>query len=332
MIDGYLIFLVFMLKYIKKHLEKRLTMSVTSDTVGRFAPSPSGYTHLGNLASYLLAWLDARSVGGSIILRIEDLDLNRCSESFAEQIADDLQFLGLDWDNELRPEFYQSRRTSMYEDIFRQLMKHDMLYPCYCSRSQRLAASAPHPGEYSHDTGCRCKYLSYYERLQLEKAGKTPAWKIRVPDKEIVFTDGHYGAVRQNLADDGDFIVRRSDGVFAYQLAVSFDDMAMGVNRVVRGRDLLNSTAKQIWLINELGGIPPEYCHAPLLISESGKKLSKRDGDLSIIQLRKSYSAEEIIGFLAKQLNIGDCKPTGVQELLNRFDWSLIPKNDIILK
>lgn len=303
-----------------------------STVTGRFAPSPSGVMHLGNLSSYLLAWLDARSKDGKIILRIEDLDPDRCSREFALQLADDLRFLGLDWDNEPTPDYYQSSRTALYEDIFEQLLKRDMLYPCYCSRSQRLAASAPHPGEAAHDTGCKCRHLSLSERLELEKQGKRPAWKIRVPDKDIVFTDGHYGLIKQNLADDGDFIIRRSDGVFAYQLAVSFDDMDMGVSRVVRGRDLLSSTARQMWLISELGGTPPEYCHAPLLISEAGRKLSKRDGDLNMLNLRQSHTAEEILGYLAAQLGLGDGTPVSAQELLQTFDWSLVPKNDITIK
>lgn len=307
-------------------------MNTKCGIVGRFAPSPSGIMHLGNLASYLLAWLDARSCGGKIILRIEDLDPDRCSSSYAMQIADDLSFLGLDWDNKLSEKYYQSRRTELYEEIFEQLLSRDMLYPCYCSRSQRLAASAPHPNEATRDAGCRCKHMTADERREAEACGRKPAWKISVPDKEIVFTDSHYGTVRQNLADGGDFIIRRSDGVFAYQLAVSFDDMAMGVNRVVRGRDLLDSTAKQIWLINELGGTPPSYCHAPLLIAQGGRKLSKRDNDLNMKNLRESHSAEEILGLLTRQLNLGSGEPVSAKELLNSFDWSRVPKDDIVIK
>ncbi len=307
-------------------------MYKNANLTGRFAPSPSGVMHLGNLSSYLLAWLDARSQGGKIILRIEDLDPDRCSKDYAMQLADDLLFLSLDWDNELISDYYQSSRTALYEDIFGQLLKRGMLYHCYCSRSQRLAASAPHPGECTHDTGCRCRHLSSSERLELEKQGKRPAWKIHVPEKEIAFTDGHYGVIMQNLADDGDFIIRRSDGVFAYQLAVSFDDMDMGVDRVVRGRDLLSSTARQIWLISELGGTPPEYCHTPLLLSKDGRKLSKRDGDLNMLSLRQKHSAEEILGYLAARLGLGDGTPISAQELLQTFDWSNVPKNDIIIK
>ena len=186
-----------------------------ANLTGRFAPSPSGVMHLGNLSSYLLAWLDARSKDGKIILRIEDLDPDRCSKGYVKQLADDLRFLGLDWDNKLSDEYYQSSRTALYEDVFERLLKRDMLYPCYCSRSQRLAASAPHPGECTHDTGCRCRHLSHSERLELEKQGKRPAWKIHVPEKVIIFTDGHYGMINQNLADEGDFIIRRADGVYA---------------------------------------------------------------------------------------------------------------------
>ena len=303
-----------------------------ANLTGRFAPSPSGVMHLGNLSSYLLAWLDARSKDGKIILRIEDLDPDRCSKGYVKQLADDLRFLGLDWDNKLSDEYYQSSRTALYEDVFERLLKRDMLYPCYCSRSQRLAASAPHPGECTRDTGCRCRHLSHSERLELEKQGKRPAWKIHVPEKVIIFTDGHYGVISQNLADDGDFIIRRSDGVYAYQLAASFDDMDMGVDRVVRGRDLLSSTARQIWLISQLGGTPPEYCHAPLLISKDGRKLSKRDGDLNILSLRQNHSLEEILGYLAAQLGLGDGTPVCAQKLLQTFDWSLVPNDDIIIK
>ena len=153
---------------------------------------------------------------------------------------------------------------------------------------------------------------------------------MKVPDKRISFADGHYGKFEENLADSGDFIVKRSDGVFAYQLAVSFDDMDMGINRVVRGRDLLGSTARQIWLISELGGKPPEYCHAPLLIS-GAKKMSKRSGELNMEHLRSRFSPEELIGYMARLLGFSSGEPTSANELLNFFSWDKIGKNDIII-
>lgn len=298
---------------------------------GRYAPSPSGILHLGNMTTSLLTWLDSRSAGGSIVLRMEDLDPERSSAAFASQIAADLKLLGLDWDRGYPQHKYsQSNRTELYEDVFGILMRRNMLYPCYCSRSERLAASAPHPGEVYRDPCCKCRYLSRLEREELEAKGRRPAWKVKVPDKRIYFADGHYGAFEENLAAGGDFIIKRSDGVFAYQLAVSFDDMDMGISRVVRGRDLLDSTARQIWLISELGGRPPEYCHAPLLVSGAGK-MSKRSGELNMEYLRTRFSPEEFLGHMARILGLSSGAPTSAEELLNVFSWDKISKNDIMI-
>lgn len=310
-------------------------MASEFSVTGRFAPSPSGVMHLGNLASSLLAWLDAKADGGEMILRMEDLDPERSYRDCAVRIADDLSRLGLYWDRgwsaDTENEYAQSRRTPLYEDVFEQLMRRDMLYRCYCSRSQRLAAAAPHPGESTHDPGCRCRYLSAEQRRELERSGRRPAWKVKVPDRCIRFRDGVYGEFCENLTDSGDFIIRRSDGVFAYQLAVSFDDMDMGVSRVVRGRDLLGSTARQIWLITELGGTPPEYRHAPLLTASDKRKLSKRDGDLNMLTLSERYSPEELLGLLSGLLGLGDGSPCTASELLEVFEWSKVPRNDILI-
>ncbi len=311
-------------------------MNENKNAIGRFAPSPSGIMHLGNIASALLAWLDARSRGGKIVLRIEDLDPDRCSNELAVKIAEGFKSLGLVWDsgweNKPSDKYAQSNRTELYNDIFDILQKRDAVYPCYCTRNQRLAASAPHQADKLSDFGCKCRYLSKLERRELEKAGRKPAWKIKAPDKIVSFTDGHYGKFSENLSDTGDFIIKRSDGVFAYQLAVSFDDMDMGVNRVVRGRDLISSTARQIWLIEELGGKAPQYCHAPLLTALDKRKLSKRDGDLNIDELTKRFSTEEIFGLLSSYLNISDGKPTSAEGLIEGFDWSKVPKEDIVIK
>ena len=289
--------------------------------------------HLGNLAACLLAWLDIRKLGGRLIFRMEDLDPERSSAEFAQNIASALTRLGLNWDEGYPAAGYsQGERTALYEDVFGQLLKKDMLYPCYCSRSERLAASAPHPGEPRTDPGCKCRHFSAAQRRELEAAGRCPAWKIKVPDKTISFTDGHYGSFSEKLADSGDFIIKRSDGVFAYQLAVSFDDMDMGIDRVVRGRDLLSSTARQIWLISELGGTAPQYCHAPLLVTDGSRKLSKRFGDLNTDALLERYSPEELLGYIAGLLGISDGSAESADRLLERFSWDSVARDDIIIK
>lgn len=308
-------------------------MDITGNNTGRYAPSPSGVMHLGNLAACLLAWLDIRKLGGRLIFRMEDLDPERSSAEFAQNIASALTRLGLNWDEGYPDAGYsQGERTALYEDVFGQLLRKDMLYPCYCSRSERLAASAPHPGEQRTDPGCKCRHFSAAQRRGLEAAGRRPAWKIKVPDKTISFTDGHYGSFSENLAESGDFIIKRSDGVFAYQLAVSFDDMDMGIDRVVRGRDLLSSTARQIWLISELGGTAPQYCHAPLLVTDGSRKLSKRFGDLNTDALLKRYSPEELLGYIAGLLGISDGSAESAGSLLEHFSWDSVAKDDIIIK
>lgn len=299
---------------------------------GRFAPSPSGQLHMGNLASFLLAWLDARCAGGGLIFRMEDLDPDRSSKKSEESIAHALEVFGLGWDEGYPDAGYsQSERSEKYDVVFDLLLRRDLLYPCYCSRSERLAASAPHPGEQRHDPGCKCRYLTASERRLLDKSGRKAAWKIKVPDKTISFCDGHYGEFSENLADSGDFIIKRSDGVYAYQLAVSFDDMDMGITRVVRGRDLLSSTARQIWLIETLGGSVPQYYHAPLIVGADGRKLSKRCGELSAEALLAKHSPEELLGHLAGLLGLTDGSCESAVGLLEFFDWTRVRKNDILI-
>lgn len=292
---------------------------------GRYAPSPSGILHLGNISTTLLAWLDVRALDGRLIFRLEDLDPQRSSRERSVRIFEDIKYLGLDWDEGWSPDgggiFAQSSRTKLYEDAFEQLNKKGLVYPCYCSRSQRLS-----------NEPCRCKELSYIQRSELETKGIKPAWKVKVPDIRVDFTDKHYGKQTERLRDSGDYIIKRSDGVFAYQLAVSYDDMDMGISRVVRGRDLLSSTTRQIWLIGELGGSAPEYCHAPLIMCADKRKLSKRFGDLSMDELRKKYSPEELIGILAKLLGLRDSpSPISAAELISDFDWRRVPTDDISL-
>ena len=313
-----------------------MAVSKTSrEPVGRFAPSPSGYLHLGNLLSSLLAWLDCRSLGGEMVFRLEDLDPARSGADYALAIAEDLRWLGLDWDRGWPedPSYAQSARTALYEEAFQTLQARGLLYPCWCSRSRRLAAaSAPHPGEAVSDCACRCSDLTEREREALLLSGRRPAWKLRSPDRPLAVDDGHYGLFTQNPAREaGDCIVRRSDGVYAYQLAVSVDDMRMGVTRVVRGRDLLSSAPRQKWLIETLGGTAPAYAHGPLLTGEKGK-LSKRLGSLNTRTLRRENRPEELVGRLAFLCGLIDWpEPVSARELIPVFSWAAVVTEDIPL-
>lgn len=302
------------------------------EAVGRFAPTPSGRMHLGNVFAALLAWLDARHAGGRLILRVEDLDTQRTSTAFAEQLMDDLLWLGLDWDEGgLMPEYRQSCRTAYYERAFRALEEKGLLYPCYCSRTERMAASAPHREDGAVVYSGKCFSLTPQERAKLEAAGKRPAWRVRCPDLEVTVEDGNCGRYVEDLAKDcGDFIVRRADGVFAYQLAVVVDDALMGINRVVRGRDLLCSAPRQAWLHQVLGYPPPRFFHVPLLLAPDGRRLAKRDRDLDMGALRARFSPEELTGLLAFWAGLLD-RPENVTagELVGEFTWAKVPKNDI---
>lgn len=301
---------------------------------GRFAPTPSGRMHLGNLLAALLAWLDVRSSRGELVLRIEDLDTQRTSAEFARQLMDDLRWLGLDWDEGgLEPRYMQSRRTVCYEEAFRVLEEKGLIYPCYCTRSERMAASAPHRDDGAVVYSGRCYHLTAPERAELERSGRRPAWRVRCPELEVALEDGNCGPYAENLAHDcGDFIVRRSDGVFAYQLAVVVDDALMGVNHVVRGRDLLCSAPRQAWLHQVLGYEPPEFFHTPLLLAPDGRRLAKRDRDLDMGALRERYTARELTGLLAFYAGLLD-RPEKVtaEELVPQFSWAKVPKNDVVV-
>lgn len=301
---------------------------------GRFAPTPSGRMHLGNLLAALLAWLDARSAGGELVLRIEDLDTQRTSPELAAQLMDDLRWLGLDWDEGgLAPEYMQSRRTARYEEAFRVLEERGLVYPCYCTRSERMAATAPHRDDGAVVYSGKCFSLTERERAALERQGRRPAWRVRCPCQVVALEDGNCGPYAENLARDcGDFIVRRSDGVFAYQLAVVVDDALMGVNHVVRGRDLLCSAPRQAWLHEVLGYRPPRFFHTPLLLAPDGRRLAKRDRDLDMGALRARYGPEELTGLLAFYAGLTD-RPEKVtaQELVPQFSWAKVPKNDVVV-
>ena len=300
-------------------------------TAGRYAPSPSGRMHLGNLMCCLLAWLSAKSKGGQVLLRIEDLDAVRCPRVYADAIQDDLAWLGLAADGPT-PTVYQSERSEIYQQYYDVLLKKGLVYPCFCSRSQLHAASAPHrsDGQVVYAGSCRGLSDAEVARRSLTRA---PAFRVQVPDEEIAFTDGHLGRYAENLARDcGDFYLRRADGVFAYQLAVVVDDALMGVTEVVRGSDLLSSTPRQLWLYRELGLTAPQFYHLPLLLAPDGRRLSKRDGDQSLENLRARYTPQEIIGKLAYVCGLQDTPaPAAPQELVPGFSWDKVPKQDILL-
>lgn len=309
------------------------------ETVGRFAPSPSGRMHLGNLLCALLAWLSAKSGGGRMILRIEDLDVGRCPRRNADRIEEDLRRLGLVWDEggsgggPASP-YFQSERTAIYQAALEALEEQGLVYPCFCTRAELHAADAPHREDGQVIYPGTCRGLSREESARrMKESRKPPALRLRVPAETVAFTDGHLGAYSEYLPRDcGDFLLRRSDGMFAYQLAVVVDDAAMGVTEVVRGSDLLSSTPRQLLLYRLLGLKEPEFFHLPLLLAPDGRRLSKRERDVDLGELEVKYTAEEIIGKLAFLAGLNSsAAPRTPESLLSEFAWQRVPKEDIFL-
>ncbi len=294
---------------------------------GRFAPSPSGRMHLGNALSAMLAWLSAKHQGGEILLRIEDLDPARSKAEYAQGIMDDFRWLGLLWDRRATD---QSRRGEAYAAALRQLEQMNLIYPCYCSRDQLHAASAPHASDGRVIYAGTCRNLTPEQRAVMTKK---PSLRIKLPDREISFRDGLQGDVTMNLQREfGDIILRRADGVAAYQLAVVVDDGTEGVTEVVRGRDLLSSTPVQLFLYELLGLTPPRFYHVPMLLAPDGRRLSKRDRDLDFGYLRQHFSPEEIIGLLGHLAGLMErWEPVSARELACDFSWSRVKQSDIIL-
>ena len=294
--------------------------------VGRFAPTPSGRMHLGNVFAALMSYLSVKSQGGSWILRMEDLDTQRTKTEYAQTLREDLRWLGLDWDREMTP---QSARSEVYAGYFHHLEELGLVYPCYCTRSQLHSVNAPHlsDGTYVYPGTCR-------DLTDAQRAAQTrdPAYRVRVPDREFSFTDLVQGAYRENLLTDcGDFVVRRADGVYVYQLAVTVDDGEAGVTEVVRGMDLLNSAPRQMYL-QELFGFPtPRYAHIPMLMAPDGRRLSKRDRDLDMGAIRTRMTPEQLIGILACAAGItGDPCPISARELAGTFRWDKVKSGDIV--
>lgn len=292
-------------------------------STGRFAPSPSGRMHLGNALSALLAWLSARSKGGEVVLRIEDLDPARSRPEYAGAIMDDLRWLGLSWDRRAAD---QSLRGDAYREALDRLRAKGLIYPCWCTRGQLHAASAPHASD------GRAIYAGTCRSRAVPLPGPH-CLRARVPDRELSFVDGLQGPQAMNLAREwGDFIVRRADGVAAYQLAVVVDDAACGVTEVVRGRDLLAATHAQRWLYEQLGLRAPEFCHVPMLMSPEGRRLSKRDLDLDLGRLRRRWPPERVIGLLAWLCGLVDrWEDTPAAALVPEFDWARVRREDIVV-
>lgn len=295
--------------------------------VGRFAPTPSGRMHLGNVFSALLAWLSVRSQDGEMVLRMEDLDTQRTSAEFAQTLRDDLRWLGLTYDRETPP---QSRRSDTYDLYFERLREMELLYPCYCTRSQLHSVNAPHLSDGTYVYPGTCRNMTREER---EKMNRAPAWRVMVPDRVWSFTDRVQGDYELNLATEcGDMVVRRADGVYVYQLAVTVDDGEAGVTEVVRGMDLLSSAPRQMYL-QELFGFPhPSYAHVPMLLAPDGRRLSKREKDLDLGQLQLRLRPEQVLGSLAYAAGIIDVRePVSAAELVGEFSWEKITGEAIYL-
>ena len=296
-------------------------------TVGRFAPTPSGRMHLGNVFAALVAWLSVRHDQGAMVLRMEDLDTQRTSAEFARVLREDLLWLGLDWDEETQP---QSQRSEVYREYFEKLEAMGLLYPCYCTRSQLHSVNAPHLSDGTYVYTGTCRNLSEAERSAF---GRAPAWRVMVDDQLWTVEDRIQGTYTENLATHcGDFVVRRADGVYVYQLAVTVDDALAGVNQVVRGMDLLSSAPRQMYLQSLLGFPHPEYAHVPMLLAPDGRRLSKRDKDLDLGYLRSHTTAEKLIGVLACSAGLLDSPiPISAKELAREFSFGKIRGDAICL-
>lgn len=298
-------------------------MSQSTLPVGRFAPSPSGRMHLGNIYTALMSWLSVKRRGGRWVLRIEDLDPDRSRPEFARLIEDDLLWLGLEWDEGGYTDpigsngpYCQSQRGEIYHEYLNRLIDTGLTYPCRCTRAQILTTQAPHQSDGRVIYGGTCR------PAVLPCPVSEPEWpharRLYVGHEVIEYVDRNFGPQSYRLDREcGDFIVRRADGAWSYQLAVVVDDALMGVTEVVRGSDLLLSAAQQIYLQRLLGFPTPEYAHVPLICNDEGRRLSKRDKSLSMEELRKRYTPEGLLGHLAHMAGIiPEERPVTLTELL----------------
>lgn len=293
-----------------------------SAIVGRFAPSPTGRLHAGNIFAALMSWLIAKADGGSIVCRIEDLDPDRSKQEYADAILFDFEKLGLTWD--VGP-IYQSKNSRVYAEYFEQLRDNSLTYPCFCTRAQQHAANAPHVTDRFVYSGA-CRNLdtdAVIGRMRMAAStGRHPSFRFKVEDVTVSFNDLIQGHFEQNLVSDcGDFIIKRSDGGYAYNLASVVDDFLEGINCIVRGVDLLPSTPGQIYLQRAFGFTLPQYAHIPLFCATDGRRLAKRNAAASIDELMAAFgSYEGVLGHIAYMAGIKneDC-PTCIDELLDEF-------------
>ena len=303
-------------------------MNAATETIGRSAPTPTRYLHAGNVLCALIAYLGAKSKGGKFIIRIEDLDKARCPDFAVQETIEALKYLGIVSDEQ---PIYQSERTAAYERALEALKNKTRVYPCFCTRTQLHAAEAPRLSDGAVVYSGACRELTD-EQVAEKAAKRKPCLRVRVPDETVRFTDGILGGVSQNLEREcGDFIVRRGDGVFAYQLAVVVDDGESGVTQVVRGSDLVGSTPRQIWLQRLLGYDTPEYYHIPLVCDANGRKLSKSEGD-DARRLFDRFTPDEILGGLAFAAGLLPCcRAASLDELVQLFDFNKIRSDKILL-
>lgn len=298
---------------------------------GRLAPSPTGVLHLGNARSFLLAWLDLRRRGGTVRMRIEDLDGPRVREGAAAAALEDLRWLGLDWDGE--PEL-QSAFAARHRAALERLHAAGEVYPCVCTRGDvAAAASAPHAGEEGplYPGTCRGRYAD--ADAARAASGVEPCWRYAVPDEELAVVDRVHGSYRRNPAGElGDFVVWKRDGQAAYQLAVVVDDAAVGIDSVMRGDDLLPSALRQALLYRSLGLPEPEWAHLPLVVGADGRRLAKRHGDTSLRRFRDSgVAAEALVGWLAQVSGLrADAAPCRPHELVAEFDLARLPRTPVV--
>jgi len=287
---------------------------------GRFAPSPTGPLHLGNLRTALLAWLFARSAGARFLVRVEDLDHSRVRPGLEEAQLLDLRAIGLDWDG---PVVRQSERKELYEGAIARLEADGLLYPCYCTRAEiRAAASAPHGISAADRYPGTCRGLTTAQRAQHEAAGRPPALRVRSGDLRMAFEDRLLGNF-EDVVDD--FVVRRNDGTPAYQLAVVVDDAAQGIGEVVRGADLVDSTLRQVLLARLLGLPEPTYAHVPLVLGPDGRRLAKRHGAVSLSD--QDEGPDGVRAWMARTLGlagVGDIPSS--DDLISRFEPDLLPR------
>lgn len=307
-----------------------------SPPVGRLAPSPTGAQHVGNARTFLLAWLAIRSRGGKLIFRLEDIDSPRVKAWAAEQALTDLRWVGLDWDEgpDLggpQAPYVQTERRGLYAAALERLQAQELVYPCTCTRTDiASAASAPHLGQEGPLYPGTCSGRKAAEAAQLKQPF---AWRFRFSPGNVEFVDRFCGSQSCSPSRDlGDFVVGKSDGSPAYQLAVVVDDHAMGITEVLRGDDLLPSTFRQLALYNALGFSPPQFTHVPLVVGPDGRRLAKRHGDTRLSTLREQgVAAEQLVGFLAWSCGFSP-RPVALtaQELLSHFRLDALPRAPLV--